>query len=294
MSKKHLFLFIFSCFLSLQCFTQTQNANPGQSFSNGNFDECIKACDKVLEGDENDSGAHFFKGASLVRLKKYQAAKKHLAKARENNYQPAAAVNSNLLRAYGGLEETDTLLDSLQSMSENGFRASFVLNSEEFKYLEGDITFNKLKKKVDENANPCLYGSQYKRLDFWLGEWEVFVNDAKIATSSITKSEGGCTLYEDYKTTTGFLGRSTNYYDPTDKLYTQIWIDKFNSISTFKEDASKEGYLQMTADDGAGNLTRMTYVQDKIKDTVTQTVDSSTDKGKTWVTGFVGVYKRKK
>ena len=144
----------------------------------------------------------------------------------------------------------------------------------------------------DAKSFPCRYGDEFKRLDFWLGEWDVFVKDAKIGTSHITKSEGGCTLYEDYKTNSGFFGRSTNYYDPEDKLYTQIWIDKFNNITKFKEIESKKGYLQMSADKGGGKMTRMTYVRDA-NGNVTQTMEASSDHGKTWATNFVGVYKKR-
>jgi len=146
----------------------------------------------------------------------------------------------------------------------------------------------------DEKAFPCRYGDEYKRLDFWLGEWDVFVKDKMTATSEITKSEGGCTLHEDYKTLNGFYGRSMNYYDPEDKKYTQIWIDKFNGITTFKETEAREGYLKMNTDDGKGTLTAMDYTLDPATGNVTQTMESSKDGGKTWKKSFVGVYKKRK
>lgn len=144
-----------------------------------------------------------------------------------------------------------------------------------------------------EKAFPCRYGDEYKRLDFWLGEWDVYVKGKKTATSSITKSEGGCTLHEDYKTLAEFYGRSMNYYDPKDKKYTQIWIDKFNGITVFKEVDSRDGYLKMQADDGKGTLTNMDYTLDPTSGNVTQTMEGSKDGGKTWKQSFVGVYKKR-
>ena len=146
----------------------------------------------------------------------------------------------------------------------------------------------------EEKAFPCRFGDEYKRLDFWLGEWDVYVKDKKTATSDITKSEGGCTLHEDYKTLGGFYGRSMSYYDPVDKKYTQLWIDKFNSITTFKETEAREGYLKMNTDDGKGTLTAMDYTLDPATGNVTQTMESSKDGGKTWKKSFVGVYKKRK
>lgn len=145
----------------------------------------------------------------------------------------------------------------------------------------------------DQKAFPCRYGDEYQKLDFWLGSWDVYVKDKMTATSEITKSEGGCTLHEDYKTLSGFFGRSMNYYDPEDKKYTQIWIDKFNSITIFKEIESRTGYLKMQADDGKGTLTNMDYTLDSETGNVTQTMESSKDQGKTWTQSFVGIYKKK-
>ncbi len=155
------------------------------------------------------------------------------------------------------------------------------------------ISTNMFAQTDDEKAFPCRYGDEYKRLDFWLGEWEVFVKDKKTATSSISKSEGGCTLHEDYKTISEFYGRSINYFDSKDKKYTQIWIDKFNNITIFKEVTAKDGYLKMQADDGKGTLTNMDYTLDSSTGNVTQTMESSKDEGKTWKKSFVGVYKKK-
>ena len=247
----------------------------------------------MLKEDAEHPQANFFKGASLVRLKKYSSAEPYLVKAAQNNYQPAVAVQVNLLRAYVGRKQTEKALKKLGELAANGFGSLAVLNNEEFSYLENNRKYINLKKKVDENANPCKYGNDYKRLDFWIGEWDVYTNGTKTADSEISKSVGGCTLHEDYRTSGGFLGRSMSYFDPADKLYKQTWIDKFNNITYFKETKTKEGYLQMIAKSSSGNLSRMTYTYDPKADTVTQTMEASNNKGKTWNTNFTGVYKRK-
>jgi len=153
--------------------------------------------------------------------------------------------------------------------------------------------FSQNQELKEIKTNPCKYGTMFKRLDFWLGDWDVYVKDAKIGTSSITKSDDGCTLYEDYKTFKGFLGRSMNYLDATDSLYTQIWIDKFNNKTIYKEIKSKIGYLQMGAKQNEKTFLRMTYLLDNSNGNVTQTMESSTDKGKEWKVIFLGIYKKK-
>ncbi len=145
----------------------------------------------------------------------------------------------------------------------------------------------------DEKTFPCLFAEQHKPLDFWIGEWDVSVKDKKTATSSITKSEGGCTLHEDYRTLSEYYGRSMKYFDPEDKKYTQIWVDKFNSITTFKEVEARKGYLKLQSDNGKGILTNMDYTLDETTGNVTQTMEGSKDGGKTWKNTFTGVYKKK-
>ncbi len=51
-------------------------------------------------------------------------------------------------------------------MLDKGFNSLILFNAEEFNYLKDNQDFIQLKTKVD--ANPCKYGEDYKKLDFWL------------------------------------------------------------------------------------------------------------------------------
>ena len=269
------------------------NSRIQNTFNSGDYKECITVCDSILSSDSNHPQANFFKGASLVRLKDYGKAEMYLESAKSNNFQPAVFVNTSLLRLHAGLKHSDKVLEQLSDMVDNGFGLLTVLNAEEFNFLKEDEQFAALKTKVDANANPCKYGKAYKKLDFWLGEWDVYVNGKKTADSYITKSKGGCTLHEDYQTLSGYYGRSINYLDTADNLYTQIWIDKSNSKIEFKETEAREGYLMMLSDSDKNNLIRMSYEKDPKTGHVTQIMESSSDDGKTWNLDFLGVYKLK-
>ena len=273
--------------------TFAQRSQWSQAYAQGNYQDCIDLCNAQLDKDHDDASAYYFKGASHVNLRQYHEGIEALRKAQILNFPNTTAIHAMHLRAEAGLKNTDSLIKRLDSLTEQGFAAIQLFSQPEFGYLANNEDFLELKQKVDMSANPCKYGSQYKRLDFWLGAWDVYTNGNKSADSFITKSEGGCTLHEDYRTQSGFFGRSFNYYDPKDSLYTQIWIDKFNSIIRFKEEQSREGFLIMGATSPSGNLVRMTYELDTTNQSVTQTMEVSNDAGKTWTPNFVGEYRRK-
>jgi tetratricopeptide (TPR) repeat protein len=263
------------------------------AYGQGEYENCIALCDSQLAADSEDAVAYYFRGAAKVNLKRYREAKEDIRKALELKFPNPSAAHAMLLRSEAGLQETEYLISRLDSLAKQGFASIGLFANSEFDYLVNDQKFEQLKIEVDKNANPCKYNKVYKKLDFWLGEWDVYTNGNKSAESSITKSEGGCTLHEDYRTLGGFDGRSFNYYDPQDSLYTQIWIDKFNSIIRFKEEQASEGVLVMRANSADGNLIRMSYEFDKENDTVLQTMEASSDQGKTWTSNFTGTYRRK-
>ena len=266
-----------------------------QLFAGGNYENCIEESEKILKEDPRNGSAYFFKGASLVRLEKFKKAEIALKKALENGFAQNP-VNANLLRAYLGQNQTAKFFELLTKVADEGFSNYTYLNNEVFKEVKNNEEFKTAHKKIFENAFPCIAQKNTQRLDFWLGEWDIYNPNtgAKVAKSSITKSKDGCTLYEDYEHQSGFFGRSVNYYDPADKLYKQVWVDLRNRVSNYKEVASQEGVLTLQANLGNNTLTRTTWTYNKEDDTVLQAAENSNDNGKTWSPGFSGLYKRKK
>lgn len=67
----------------------------------------------------------------------------------------------------------------------------------------------------------------YDSFDFWLGRWEV--TDAQgnlVGKNAIEKVEGNCLITENYQsTTTGFTGRSLNFYNKPTGKWEQVWVD---------------------------------------------------------------------
>ncbi len=270
-----------------------QNNPIAQAYGQNDFAKCIELCEKELSANPENAQAWFFKGSSLVSQEKYDAGKSALEKAITYNFTNSNAVEARILQAEAGLKKTDAVFKRLERLVDQGFAAPQLFNRKEFSYLREEIAFKSALQKVEINANPCKHKPEHQRLDFWLGEWDVFVGGNKTAVSYITKSEGGCTLHEDYRTNGGFYGTSYNYFDPQDSVYKQIWIDKFNSITNYRAVDYADGKLVMLATRPNGNLSRMSYQWNEADQSVTQTMEGSSDEGKTWTSNFTGVYRKK-
>lgn len=269
-----------------------QDNSPATAFGSGDFAKSLELADSALRVDPDDAAANFFKGASLQRLGRNEEAVDFLERAGVLGYQPGNAVLLNLARALLGLGRDDEALDQLQSLADGGFGAIGLLQGPAFESLAGQPRFDAVRESVQRNARPCQYSDDNKRLDFWLGTWDVLSGGALIAESVISKSVDGCTLHEDYRTFGGYSGSSLNYFDSADGLYKQVWVDSRNAITLYAESARDENFLELRAQQANGTELRMNYRYDPDTDTVVQAVDSSSDGGETWTNGFLGTYRR--
>ena len=280
--------FLFFTSLSAQ---EAALTNANTAFAKQDWSAAIKAYQQHLKNSPADSLAWLNLGIARYKKAQYPESLTALAKAKKHNFAPLqVAFHEAKAHVLDGQKK-----QSLAVLSEavtQGFPGYIQLrNDSDFAPLKQYPAFEEVLVKAKLNAFPCLADARFNKLDFWLGEWEVYVNGNYSANSSITKAEGGCTLHEDYRTLGGYAGRSFNYYDLSDSLFKQLWIDKNNGVMKFREIAASEGYLQMETY-GTPQPIRMAYQLDKEADTVTQTLESSNDGGKTWQNIFTGVYKR--
>jgi hypothetical protein len=72
---------------------------------------------------------------------------------------------------------------------------------------------------------PCS-SEQHRQFDFWIGRWDVTLEQGKPAgRNDIQKILGGCALLENWTGAQGGTGKSLNFYDAVDGLWHQTWID---------------------------------------------------------------------
>ena len=79
-----------------------------------------------------------------------------------------------------------------------------------------------------QNAPPsCEELEVHRQWDFWIGEWDVVVNDStrtQAGSNTITAMHTGCALSENWVGASGSTGSSINFYDGARGVWRQVWV----------------------------------------------------------------------
>jgi hypothetical protein len=136
---------------------------------------------------------------------------------------------------------------------------------------------------------------EHRQFDFWLGEWNVYGPQGKLAgTNSIRREIGGCVLHERYDTGRGYSGESFNVYDEPRKVWHQTWVDS-GGLLLLLEGGFRDGKMilegQTTGADQKVMKHRITWSANQ-DGTVRQLWESTGPNGE-WTVAFDGKYTRK-
>ena len=144
---------------------------------------------------------------------------------------------------------------------------------------------------------PCRNSTEYRQLDFWVGEWEVQNPQGRPAgTSSVQLILKDCVIFENWTGVRGYTGKSFNLYNTRTRKWQQIWVDDQGGILEFTgefRDGAMRYTGRSTAADGKPLQDRLTFTP-LAEGRVRQLWEQSPDDGKTWNTVFDGTYIRKK
>ena len=239
----------------------------------------------------------FEQGVKLHDSGQYAAAAEAFRKAREGGYPARMALNVRLARAQARAGATDAALQTLRTMVENGYAQFDALNEEnDFLSLRMDNRWKEVVAAARVNQQPCTRDVAYRQFDYWLGEWDVEVQDNRVARSSVQLILNECTIFENYWRLDGtYAGKSFTVWDRADKRWEQRYVDTTGvSADWFGVlDDGRMVFHQRPAEGTKGPTQRMIYTKEG-PDRVRQTIETSNDDGKTWSTQFNGLYIRKK
>ena len=146
----------------------------------------------------------------------------------------------------------------------------------------------------------CDQNPVYRRLDFWLGDWDVFdlKSGAKDGTNRIEKILKGCAIIENWSDAGGGEGKSLFYVVRATGQWRQVWVEDSGGM---KEKALQDDYTgggvrfqgEILHRDGTSHLDRTT-LQPMPEGRVRQTIEISRDHGKTWEVVYDAEYRRHK
>lgn len=151
-----------------------------------------------------------------------------------------------------------------------------------------------------QSAASCADDPTFHTLDFWVGQWDVFVGEQQVGTNRIEKVLSGCALIENWRDAGGGEGKSLFYYNPETRTWKQVWVTENprtpggvkekHHIATLEGGAMRfQGTIRLP--DGGSYLDRTTLTP--LEDgRVRQVIEVNRD-GQNWEVGFDAVYVRR-
>lgn len=264
----------------------------------GDWKAAASAFAELAEAEPLNPRAAFGLGAALHETGKPAEAIPALLRAQTLGYQPANQVRFRLARAFVKLGDKARAMVELEQLAASGFTNLPVLQNPDLDPLRGDPAFQAVAEKVARNARPCESDPNFRRFDFWVGDWDVQqtgVPRAPVgAQSHVERILNGCVIFENWEPGPGGAGKSFNTYNTATKKWEQYWVDAVGRITHYQGEFRDDGNLYYEADQfGGGGKVRMTFFN-LGPDQVRQLGHTSTDGGKTWTVSFDLTYLRKK
>lgn len=147
----------------------------------------------------------------------------------------------------------------------------------------------------------CDKDPTYHKLDFWLGDWDVFdlKSGERDGTNRIEKTLKSCAILENWTEASDHSeGKSLFYVVRATGTWKQIWVEDSGGT---KEKRLLDSYVgegvrfqgEIPHKDGTSHLDRTTLLP-MSGGRVRQTIEISRDAGKTWATVYDAEYRPKK
>ncbi len=288
-------------FLIMATLTMAQSNKDAanQFYNDKNWEEAARSYSEITKEEPENSQAWYRLGSSYFNLTKYKEALPAFETANEKGFFPFF-VRYQIATTYSLMNENENAMTWLGKAVEAGYsNVSQIESDANFDKLRNNPKFAELLEGVKKNATPCEYDDNYRKFDFWIGEWEVYnyqnPDGPQQGTNIITKINGGCALYESWTSSAGNVGSSVNYYNPATKKWRQLWTATGGyivDISGNFEDGAMRLVGDLISNDGSKTDFRGTWTP--LEDgNVRQFFETSNDGGNTWVPWFDGLYVKK-
>lgn len=262
--------------------------------------EAISALDELVKTEPKNARAWFLLGQLNHQLGNYEKAAMAYEKNIPLSNNPSAMYN--LACSYSRLKQVDKAFEWLEKTITAGNGGGLTPETDaDLENIRSDARFQKTLEMFNKKTKPCLYQSESRQFDFWIGEWDVFPSQAppgqapKIGENKVERISEGCGLLENWKSPSD-NGKSINYYDKANGKWHQYWIGSHGESLRY-EGSFKDNAMSFIGEsngkDGKKTLNRLTFFKVD-ENTVRQFAEVSNDEGKSWQVSYDFRYVRKK
>jgi tetratricopeptide (TPR) repeat protein len=277
------------------------------AFGQGKIEEGEKLLVSYVSKNPDEAEGLIYLGSIKAQTKKYKEAIPHLEKALSLDVHPQQINDLRYFLSVCYLQEGNKqrALMLLNQIAKNGGGKSFLqqCSGPEFQTIKDDAEFKKILDIFKSNSSPCTNNDSYKKLNFFIGIWDVFTGPGysqKVGTDTVRLQPGGCALFESFRyLSTGYTGQSFNFFDRATNKYRHHWAGVNGDIIMYEETASGENWITLFAVTTTQNNTglmnkRMKMTYNPADGSVHQFIEESRDLGKTWTVDFDAMYKKAK
>ena len=246
-----------------------------------------------LARSPEDGSAWLGLGLALQNLQRFSEAVPAFQAAERLDFAPPL-VRYSLACSYARLGEREFAFSYLEEAYDAGFNNLQALAEDpDLASLRGSDRFAKFVAKTERRLRPCEFDARYRELDFWLGEWEVRTPQGqRVGVNGVQRLVGGCLILENWTSASGSGGKSMSYFDPSDGLWKQHWVDEHGQIVRY-EGGIVDGAMRFTGRfvevDGKTLRSRMSLTP-LTEGRVRQRIEHSDDGGESWRVWFDGLY----
>lgn len=259
------------------------------------FAKAIAAYEALTQRDSANARYWFQIGLAAASLGKYELGASAFARSAALVPNPNAIYNVGAMHAR--LNHVDSAFAWLTRATRSGFGNPALLQSDEdLASIRSDARFPALVAAAGKPPTPCLSNPDFRRFDFWVGEWDVTTKGgAPVGKSSVQSVSGGCALLENWTAANGATGKSLNTYNGRTKQWMQFWVGQAGGVTEYSESEWHDGavtfFSKSTGSNSAFQRLSFTPLNDG---TVRQFGEISTDAGKSWNVGYDFYYHRRR
>jgi tetratricopeptide (TPR) repeat protein len=281
-------------------------ATGDSAYAMRKWSDALTAYETAAAAQPTNLQAHIKAGYSAVNANSLVKAREHF-RAIVAAVPPTGGANAKaglavVLAREGKAAAALAMLDTALAA---GYPNWEVLDNEKaFDPVRKDPRFKKVRDSAEVLASPCMADANARAFDFWVGEWDVYVNGTgqKAGENRIDRTAGGCLILENWTATSGYLvgppssGTSMNFVERSTGMWKQVWMGSGRGQTNYENGKYADGIMRFlfTRTNPQGQAVTIRFSFHNLgANRVRQHQEASADSGKTFTTNYDFIYVRK-